>query len=424
MAVFQGFCPNFLTFGSATPYPGFNMDTNNVKIDKIVEDLEKKYTGDANHDLAVVQEYCRTLPPCEESAKLVAALGKYASEKFPDAEAFKIGKIVEEAIQELEKEFNGDPDHDVKVVQDYCQALPKSEENFKVAMALGQYAAIKYPEAEEVKKSKAEFEKMNEDAKKVRKRIEDVQEMIKAGELDKAIAELRALLDENKFPEDDEKRFVSFSHPFEEILFQAVIKETRPIMRISNLTEMLSLQLGSLLAETGKFDEACEAIERAIFYNPVSPAANLELANIYVLQKKYEDAFEQLQKAYPILYSRQFLTVYFYLLSIVVENVDKNYPLAVVYAHLSLISAENSPAQQLIDRLVKEHGVDPERPSLETIKKLTDDAALPAGPNPEIYELAVGAARQFKASHPDIAKQFFAIAYELSGEESLLKEIR
>ena len=402
----------------------FFMDTS-VNIDKIVEDLQKKYTGNVDHDLGVVQEYCRTLPPCEESAKVVAALGKYASEKFADAEAFKIAKLVDEAIKELEKQFNGDPDHDVKVIQDYCQALPKSDENFKVAVTLGQYAAAKFPEAEEVKKSKAEFDKMNADMADIQKRIENIQDMIKSEDIDHAIEELRALLNDVKLPENDEsRRLVSFSHPFEEILFSATIKETRPVMRISNLVEMLNLQLGSLLGQTSQYDEAREALGRVLQLNPVSAPANLELANLFIHEKKYQEAFDQLQKAYPLLFSRQLMTFFFYMLAQVVENLDKNYPLAAAYANLSLVYSDNPAGHALLERLAKDHGVDTICPTPEEMQKLAEDANLPIGPHRDIPEIAIQAGRQFKASHPEIAKQFFEIAYELTGRQSILKEMK
>lgn len=395
-----------------------------VKIDRITADLEKKYTGDIEHDVKIVQDYCRSLPPCEESAKLISALSKYASEKFPDAKVFKVSKIIDKAIAELEKEFNGDADHDVKVIQDYCRSLPKTEENFKVVMALGQYAAVKFPEAEEVKKSKAEFDKMNEEAGKLKKRIEDIQETIKSGDIDKSIEELRALIDEGKLPEDKDKRFVSFSHPMEEVMFRASNKDTREVVRVSNLMEMLNLQLAGLLAENKQFEEAEAAIERVLFFNPVSAHARIERARFALLQKNYDDAFERLQEAYPYIFTRQLLAIFYCMLAVVVENVDKNYPLAAAYAHISLVCQDNPLAHETLDRICKEHKVDPECPSAEEIRKLATDASLPYGPSPEVCELAINAARQMKSVYPDIAKQLFTVAYELTGQEALLKEIR
>ena len=414
----------FILFRLQAQPPDWIGIMDDVKIDRITADLEKKYNGDAEHDVQIVQEYCRSLPPCEESAKLIAALSKYASEKFPDAEVFKVSKIIDKAIESLEKEFNGDADHDVKVIQDYCHSLPKTEENFKVVMALGQYAAVKFPEAAEVKKSKAEFEKMNEEAGKLKKRIEDIQETIKSGDSDKAIEGLRALIDEAKLPEDSDKRFVSFSHPFEEVMFRASNKDTREVVRVSNLMEMLNLQLAGLLAESGKYEEAEEAIERVLFFNPVSAHARIERARFAMLRKDYDDAFERLQEAYPYIYTRQLLAIFYCMLAVVVENVDKNYKLAAAYAHISMVCSDNPLAHETLDRICKAHNVDSECPSAEEIRKLAGDADLPYGPNPDVCELALSAARQMKSSYPEIAKQLFAVAYDLTGQEALLKEIR
>lgn len=395
-----------------------------VKIDRIVADLSKKFNNDPNHNVRIIQQYCQTLLPCERSAQVAVALAQYAAEKFPNADACKFQRTIDKTISELEKEFNDDPNHNVKVIQDYCNNLPKNEENLKLAIALGQYAASKFPDADKIKESKAKFDKMNEEAGKLKKRIDDIQEKIKNNELDSAIDDLRGIIQEAKMPEDTSKRLVSFSHPFEEIIFQATIKETKPIVRISNLMEMLNIQLGTLLAETKNFDEAREALKKTLFFNPVCAIAHLELARIDIVEKKYEDAFNNLQKAYPIIFTRQMLAVYFCLLAVVVENLDKNYPLAIAYTHISLEFAENTPAKDALERMASEHNLSTEKPSQEAIRKLADDAYLPIGANPEISELAIKAARQFKSSQPEIAKELFRIAYDLTGQKSLLKEIR
>ncbi len=391
------------------------MDTN-VNIDRITADLEKKYTGEPNHDVRVIQEYCRTLPPCEASQRLIEALGQYAAKKFPDADSFKFARELEKTIKELEKEFTGDGNHDVKVIQEYCKSLPKSEENLKIVLALGQYAAAKYPDADEIKRSKAEFDKMQEDAAKLKARLDNVQEVIKAKDFDKAISELQAIIGEAKLPEDDAQRLVSFSLPIEEVLFSVLVKETRPVIRISNLMEMLNLQLGGLLVETKRYDEARVALNNVIKFNPVSAPAHLELVHCALSEKKYDEAFELLQKTHPLIFSRQLLAVYFCELAEVVENLDKNYPLAAAFAHLSIQYTDNPPSHAILDRIVKDHHVDAEKPSDEKIRKMASDANLPVGPNPMVAEVAAKAAKQIKTANPEIANQLMGIASELGGK--------
>lgn len=397
---------------------------NDVKIDRIVADLEKKFNGDPNHDVAVVQEYCQTLPPCEESLKLVGALRKYAVEKYPDAEIFKISKDIEERIAELEKEFNGDPNHDVKVIQDYCAALPKNQENLRIVIALGQYAAAKYPDADEIKKSRTEYEKMNKEAEALKLRLDDIQKMVHEKQYDSAIAAIKDILSEAKTPDDDEHRFVSFTHPFEEILFRATEKESRQLVRISNLVEMLNLQLGELFAETKLFGEAIEAIQHSMELNPVSANAHLELARIAIVRKDFDQAYEKLLDAHHYLFTRQHLAIFYAFLAEVVENVDKNYELAVAYNYVSLDYADNQLAHRALERLAAEHKADISKPEIEKVRKLARDANLPLGPDQKICELAVTSGRQMKSTYPDIAKQLIQIAYELTGQEELLKEIK
>ena len=98
-----------------------------VKIDRITADLEKKYTGDIEHDVKIVQDYCRSLPPCEESAKLISALSKYASEKFPDAEEWIVLELegVPGASSTIERSngINEIISQDPEFSLGYCQRL-------------------------------------------------------------------------------------------------------------------------------------------------------------------------------------------------------------------------------------------------------------------------------------------------------------
>ena len=399
------------------------MDTNNVNIDKITADLEKKYNGDPDHDVRVIQEYCSTLPRCPESARLVAALSKYAAERFPTAQAIKFAKVIDDKIAKLEKQFNGDPDHDVAVVQDYCKSLPQNEENFRLVLALGQYAASRYPNAKEIKRSQADMKRMREESEKLKRRVGNIQELVQAGNKEQAIREIRAILKENPLPTNTEARLISFSHPFEECLFNEYYKGTQ-LMRISNLPEMLNLQLGNLLVDAGKIDEGRDAIAQTLELNPVSAPAHIEMAHIALVEKDYDEAYNWLQKAYPLIFNPQMLAIYFAFMATVVENLDKNYPLAAAFIHLSLSYVDNPPAHDVLDHLVKEYGVSPDKPSDEEIEKLAEEADLPVAACPQVCEIAVRAGHDLKKVNPEISKLFLTIAYDLTHDEALQKEIQ
>ncbi len=395
-----------------------------VQIDKITASLEKKYNGNQDHDVKVIQEYCRTLPPCEESAKLIEALGRYAADKFPDAEAFKVVKLIKQTIADLETKFTDDQNENVKIVRDFCKSLPRTEDNNKLVVALGQYAATKFPEADEVKKSKEEFDKIQAAAADMQKKLNDIQELIKNKDYDKAIEGIQAIINETKLPETTDKRFISLSHPFEEVLVRTMIKETRTFVRISNLLEMLHFQLAEIFATTGKYAEAREALQGSIEFNPVSAPAHLELARVAILDGKYDTAFADLTAAYPLLFTRQHLAIYYCLLAEVVENLDKNYQLAVGYVYESIDFADMPRAHEVLNHLAKHPGIDLNKPKPVDIKKLADEASLPVGPSKNVCELAINTGRQFKASQPEIAKQFLAIAYDLTKNPALLKEMK
>jgi hypothetical protein len=70
-----------------------------AKINEIIQSLEAQFNGDTEHDIEIIRSYIRTLEKSEESQAIVIALGRYSAEKFPDAEVVKNAKKIEEAFK-------------------------------------------------------------------------------------------------------------------------------------------------------------------------------------------------------------------------------------------------------------------------------------------------------------------------------------
>ncbi|MGN1073262.1 MAG: tetratricopeptide repeat protein [Bradymonadia bacterium] len=68
------------------------------KVESVISALEKQFNGDEAHDMDIVRQYLATLDRSEENIDIVREIGKYCTEKFPNSEAVKNARQLEEAF--------------------------------------------------------------------------------------------------------------------------------------------------------------------------------------------------------------------------------------------------------------------------------------------------------------------------------------
>jgi tetratricopeptide (TPR) repeat protein len=327
---------------------------------------------------------------------------------------------INEIIQSLEAQFNGDTEHDIEIIRSYIRTLEKSEESQAIVIALGRYSAEKFPDAEVVKNAK----KIEEAFKTFHEKVQKAQECLKNKDFEGAAAIFREIIAEVKPPKDEEKRYMAFSHPFEEMLTRASTPDDkRPIERISVLPATLYYQLGLALFELKNYDEAKVAFDDAIALNPVSVVPYFELIQIAKIQNDFAEVRRLLSKIHPYIYTRHHLAR-FYREHAGLAMIEKNYELAIALVYISIDYEDAPPARAQLNALAKNRGVDLSKPKADTIKERLKAAEIPVGPNAAVYELAIGIGNTLKKTSPMAAKMAYAIAYDLTHYKPLLKELQ
>ena len=212
-----------------------------------------------------------------------------------------------EIIAYLETKFNGDEDHDVEVIQEYCRSLDRTKDNVDIVMALGRYSAEKFPNAKAVQNAK----KIEEAFDLFQKKLQSAQELLKEKKFEEAVAAYDELIGENTPVESDEKHYYCFGHPFEETLCKLYYNDDKPIERISSLPMALYYQKASALFDLKRYDEAKAAYEHCTKLNPVDVRTWLELAQIAKAQGNYDEVRSILKKIHPFIYTRHFLARFY-----------------------------------------------------------------------------------------------------------------
>lgn len=327
---------------------------------------------------------------------------------------------IKQVIQSLEAQFNGNTEHDVDIIRTYIRSLEKSDENQAIVIALGHYAAEKFPDDETVKNVK----KIEEAFKLFHEKALKAQTALKNKDFKAAIDIFSEIIADVKPPQNEEKRYMAFNHPFEEMLARAASNEDkRPIERISTLPATLYQQLSLAHFELKQYDEAKIALNHAIQLNPVNVAPYFELIQIAKLQNDFDEVKKLLNTIYPFIYTRHHLAKY-YREHAGLAMIQKNYELAVALVYISLDYEDAPTARAQLNALAKNRGVNLAKPKAESIKEQLHHAEIPVGPNPAVYELAISIGNALKKTSPIAAKMAYAIAYDLTHYEPLLKELQ
>ena len=324
-----------------------------------------------------------------------------------------------EIIAYLETKFNGDEDHDVEVIQEYCRTLDRTKDNVDIVMALGRYSAEKFPNSKAVQNAK----KIEEAFDLFQKKLQSAQELLKEKKFEEAVIAFDELIGENTPVESDEKHYYSFGHPFEETLCKMYFNDDKPIERISGLPMALYYQKAAALFDLKRYDEAKATYQHCTKLNPVDVRTWLELAQIAKAQDNYDEVSEILKKIHPFIYTRHFLAR-FYREHASLAMVKENYQLAVALTYISMDYEDSAPARAMLNSLAKHRGVDLSKPSVDKIKSMLGEAGIPVGPAQQVYELALQIGMSMKKTYPQIARMAFAIAYDITHYEPLLKELQ
>lgn len=330
-----------------------------------------------------------------------------------------MAKDPSQVLETLQKQFNGEEQHDLDILRNYCRTLEHNDENLAIITAIGRYVLEHYPDADAVQQAQ-KFEKAHDDWTHL---IEEAQKALKSGDFEEAIRLYDEIIGEVTPNPDPKTYYFAFSHPFEETIVRAMHQhDDRAIERIPQLPELLYFQRGCVYFELKDYAKARESLMNSLRLNPVCCRTRFELIQLEKAEKHWDAIRTELRKIHPMIFTRHYLSR-FYREYANLAIWDNDPSLAVALLYLSLDYEDAKVTHHLLDSL-KEQNVDVSQPSVEEIKRRLTDAEIPIGPYPTVYEHAIDIGKQMKHVYPEAAKMAFAIAYDLTHYQPLLKELQ
>ena len=183
-----------------------------------------------------------------------------------------------ELLAKVRLDLTGDLQKDMQIIQDYAAKYKKEENGAELAAALAEFAFTMMPEDLQAQMRETTFVR----DMRMDKAFHMAMEMIRENRLEDAEQLLFEISEKIRIHfEETDKKWFSFRNPFEYHLYRFYYPTVTEFDRAPfDFAHYLSMY-GYVLLENHKVQEAAEAVERGIRFNPVSADARFELAEIY-----------------------------------------------------------------------------------------------------------------------------------------------
>lgn len=329
----------------------------------------------------------------------------------------------DQIMSEITAGLTGDEAKDIPYLEGQAERYKDSEYAMEVGRACGRLLFEIIPE----EKRKELGRLLQKQGLAVDATLDEIRFNIYKHDYDKALKLMEALItkieDLGLFRDDTQSEYHTFTEPFEEWLYEYHAKPSKTLRDAEIPYSMIYLQYGNLLVEMKRYDEAGEALQKAMHWNPASCAIRFEYmetlkasGNMDEFRKLTLDTFRYAFKPESLARCYRNLGYYFsekglwseaiaaYLLSFEYDPDARNAQSELYYIHH------------------KTNGTVPE-PTAEQIRSYAEQYGFPIGPDEGIVDIAVAYGSHFlDMMMDDAARYCLKIAYDLD-QSDLIREL-
>ena len=217
--------------------------------------------------------------------------------------------------------------------------------------------------------------------------------------------------------------YVSLNSLFELCIYTEIYKKGRYVKPTPFNYSYLYRIYGFCLFKLSRDEDAEKAYENALFWNPVSVSAMLDLAELKYNKKQYKSFFELIKNCFNYSYDLSQIALCYYNLGRYYET-KKDSDLAINMYILAHYFKHNKAALRKIETISRKKGMTVNPPSAEEMKKICDSIGIPIGVNPKIITLAANFAENAKKQgNLDASKYFYDILFSLTGDKMVMDKI-
>ena len=330
--------------------------------------------------------------------------------------------MVNDIIEEIKKGLTGNAPQDAVYLQEQAVKYRKHENADEILKILSDMTFELLPKEQQEHLKNAMFI----DGKRLDQVFNEANNLVKDKKLEGAVKLLRKIEKhaDTYFPDSDACNQYSFRNPLDEYLYTHIYKPEKRYERTPFDFCTYLTSLGYLLVELRRPQEAVDALEKAIKYNPVNTAPRFELAEAFKSVHDYEKLFACVRDTLNICptpedIARCYCNLGYYCIGI------KDYESAVRFYYESLIYAPNDAVTGELHYIGSLMGKPVSAPTKNDILKAFEKYGIKVGPDTDLVNIAysLGEYCVEHNSRPEEARFYYNIAYGLTREEKIKKKI-
>lgn len=285
---------------------------------------------------------------------------------------------VNKLLSEMEKELNGDPEHDGEIMNSWAERYRDDPEAMPFIEEIGQRLFALAME-EDPDMPQQVFDNMVETADED---FEEACRLIDQKRYREASLKLAVLTELIKaFPLPDDAVWTDFTSFLESLIFQDIYSEQigeREVLRHPMKPGPMLFTYGNLLIEMGKPDEALEPLELLALLNPVCMKYIFELGEAYKRTGQWEKAFNNALWGLSCATNRAELARCYRDMAYCLSEAG-NYQDSVMLYMLSLHYQPSRQAEMEIAWLRRKYGVSPDGCNMDAIVERCNEVDIPIG---------------------------------------------
>ena len=333
-----------------------------------------------------------------------------------------VNKDFDIIMNEITSGLTGDPQADMKYLDEQSQKYKDHPMNTEILRACGRLMAQLIPEdkREELNRLFGNRETGTKAA------IEEVKFNIYQKNYDKALTIIEGVIKNQEqlgfFKDDEVSEYHDFEEFFQEALYIHLYKPQKDLREAQFPYTEAYLLNGSVLIDLNRIEDAQKVFKEGLKWNPVSFALNSEYIETFKaigqIDKYFElslEAFKIAFRPYQIARCYRNLGYYFIEKELYKEAMG-------CYILSTFLDKESDQAQSEMYYIHTKTGGTVKEPTMDEITSYAQKYSFPIGPDKDVIGLAVAYGRHFMENgQKEGAKYLFQIAYDLIQDEEIKK---
>ncbi len=327
----------------------------------------------------------------------------------------------ETIIQNIRDAMTGDAEKDLAFLREQMEAYKEHEYAKEIIRECGRMMYELLPESTKEELTAA----MEKDDAGMGEQLERFEFLMYKKDFDAALEVIEPLVRKmdmltaaGAFQDDNASEYYCFNELFEEIIHHERTQSEKTFRQCPIPFAKIYSYYGSLLIDLKRYEEAEEALEKALRWNPSSSDYLFELAETWKIRGDMERfleltirAFDNSFKSATVARCYRNLGYYF------TEMKQWDMAVACIVLSFEFVPADKNGQSELyyIEHMAGKHV---EMPEFDEFRKVADQYGFPTGPSDELVQLAGNYANYFTFhENRDMADYFLRIFYDLTGDE-------